>query len=279
MKWLTHGLNATPAARTTRPPSARQPRQPRERLVAAAVACVALGVAAVGACAQPAAAPKTQPPQAAVERAVIDVLKARPELVRDALAQLEQRDAEARMVSERKALAQSGKALQSVAGATVLGNPNGDVTLVEFIDYRCGYCKTLSTRIDTLLQRDKQLRVLVKHLPVLGPDSVAAAQLMLTAGPGADLPRLHHALMTAPTLDAVALQTFAQAAPKATADTAAVRKDLAEVAALAERLGIQGTPAIVVGDQLFRGAVDVAQLEASIQAARQARKAKTVAGL
>jgi len=276
MKWLTHGLNATPAAGTTRPPGARQPRQ---RLVAAAVAYVALGMAAAGACAQPAAAPKAQLPQAAVERAVIDVLKARPELVRDALAQLEQRDAEARMLSERQALAQSAKALQSLAGATVLGNPNGDVTLVEFIDYRCGYCKTLSTRIDTLLQRDKQLRVLVKHLPVLGPDSVAAAQLMLTAGPGVDLPRLHHALMAAPTLDAAALQTFAQAAPKASADTAAARKDLAEVAALAERLGIQGTPAIVVGDQLFRGAVDVAQLEASIQAARQARKVKTVAGL
>jgi len=240
------------------------------------------GALTVGAAASSALAQTTQPPalqRAAIERAVVDVLKARPELVRDALAQLERRDADNRAAAERKALAESGPALQSAAGSTVLGNPAGDVTLVEFIDYRCGYCKSLSASIDTLLQRDKQVRVLVKHLPILGPESVTAAQLMLTSGKGSEAARLHHALINAPALDPAAVKAIAASAPAPGASaTAAANQDLAAVAALAERLGIQGTPAIVIGDQLFRGALDVQQLEAAIQAARQQRKAKALAG-
>uniref|UniRef100_UPI0039647D7D DsbA family protein n=1 Tax=Roseateles albus TaxID=2987525 RepID=UPI0039647D7D len=150
----------------------------------------------------------------------------------------------------------------------MLGNPAGDVTLVEFIDYRCGYCKHVQAEINKLIQSDRHLRVLVKHLPILGPDSLAAAHLVLAAGQGPAAQQLHQRLMASTQLDAASLQAFAPKAKAAAVDKAGIARGLNEVRQLAERLSIDGTPALLVGDQLMRGAVEPAQLQAAILATR-----------
>ena len=254
----------------------RFPRAGRQRaawrlaLPLLALLCAALPSGAV--MAQAAASPQ------AIEQAVIQLLKGRPELVREALDELQRRELAGNVQQDRKTLAASAKALYDESDATVLGNPAGDVTLVEFIDYHCGYCKKLSTSIEALIQRDGQLRVLVKHLPILGPESIAAAQLVLSVGQGATAQQLHRALIGADSLDAASLQAisrqFGRPPDLKPADSIAVNRQLGEVRVLSERLGIQGTPAIVVGDVLFRGAVGTEQLAAAIDAARRAKLAQ-----
>jgi protein-disulfide isomerase len=213
------------------------------------------------------------PSQEALEKALKNLLKTQPQLVRDALNDLQRRDALDKARQDRQALAQSAKALNAEVGATVLGNPDGDVTLVEFIDYRCGYCKSLSASIDTLIQRDGRLRVVVKHYPILGPESAQAAQLVLAAPRGDSAQQVHRALLASASLDAPALQAIGVQFGVTAAPADGSSKALAEVSALADRLGIQGTPAIVIGGTLIRGAADVAQLEAAIQLARQQKAA------
>lgn len=222
-----------------------------------------LGLATVGwAQATPASATE-------MERALEKLLRDKPELVREALRALEQRDADARLISDRALLRDEASALYTEGGATVLGNPTGDVTLVEFLDYRCGYCRHLHGDITALIQADPQLRVLVKHLPILGPDSVTAARLVLAAGQGPAARRLHQRLMTGTPLNVSSLHTLQQASPAAAIDPGRVERGLAEVRQLAERLHIDGTPALLVGDQFIRGAVERAPLLAAIEAARQ----------
>lgn len=203
-----------------------------------------------------------------LEGALEKLLKERPELVRDALNTLAQREAAAKQRSDQALLLSAAKAIYADAGATVLGNPAGDVTLVEFIDYRCGYCKHLQADINTLIQGDRQLRVLVKHLPILGPESLAAAQLVLAAGQGPTAQQLHQRLMSSPQLDAASLRALKLPHTVMAVDKAKVERGLSDVRQLAGRLSIDGTPALLVGDQLMRGGVGPEQLQAAIQATR-----------
>ena len=207
-----------------------------------------------------------------IEKAVIKVIKAHPELVRDALNELERRDTVAKAQQEAITLAKSSKAIFSDTGAVVLGNPNGDITLVEFMDYHCGYCKKMSVGLDELIQRDPQLRVLVKQLPILGAESVAAAQLMLSAGQGQTAQQVHQALMNSQKLDAASLRSIEQSYQLKPTDKISANRALGEVRVLAEQLNIQGTPALVIGTTVFRGAVETAQLEAAISTARSAQQ-------
>ena len=222
----------------------------------------------------PQAQAQSQPSPQAIEQAVVKLLKARPELVREALDELQRRETAGNAAQDRTNLANSAKAIYDTTDATVLGNPAGDVTLVEFIDYHCGYCKKLSASTEELIRRDSRLRVVVKHLPILGPDSIAAAQLMLSAVPSAQAAAVHQALMSAEHLDAASLQAIATANRLNPVDTVAANRSLGESRVLAQRLGIQGTPALVLGDTLYRGAVGTEQLLAAISVARSAKQAQ-----
>jgi protein-disulfide isomerase len=235
------------------------------RQTLAVVAAVGVPLFSGAALAQTAAAAPS-----AMEQAVIKVLKAHPELVRDALTELERRETVAKAKQEASSLAKSAKAIYADTGAVVLGNPNGDITLVEFMDYHCGYCKKMSTGIDALIQRDPQLRVLVKQLPILGAESIAAAQLMLSVGQGETAQKVHQSLMISPSLDAASLRAIEQSYQLKPTDKVAANRALGEVRVLAEQLNIQGTPALVIGTTVFRGAVEPAQLEAAIKTARLA---------
>ncbi len=206
----------------------------------------------------------------AIEQAVQKLLRERPELVRDALMALDKKEAAAKARHAKALIGKLGAVIASEQGATVLGNPLGNVTVIEFIDYRCGYCKQMASVIDAAVKANPDVRVLVKNLPILGPDSLEAARLILATPPhkrGA----LHHDLLSQ-SLDAALLQKLQAALGVSDADKAKSDSAINEVRKLAADLNIQGTPALVVGSEIFYGAIPAEQLNAALAAARMAKK-------
>jgi len=104
----------------------------------------------------------------AIEQAVQKLLRERPELVRDALMALEKKEAAAKARHAKALIGKLGAVIASEQGATVLGNPLCNVTVIEFNDYRCGYCKQMASVIDAAVKANPDVRVLVKNLPILG---------------------------------------------------------------------------------------------------------------
>ena len=206
----------------------------------------------------------------AIEQAVQKLLRERPELVRDALMALEKKEAAAKARHAKALIGKLGAVIASEQGATVLGNPLGKVTVIEFIDYRCGYCKQMASVIDEAVKANPDVRVLVKNLPILGPDSLEAARLILATPPhkrGA----LHHDLLSQ-SLDAALLQKLQAELGVSDSDKAKSDSAINEVRKLAADLNIQGTPALVVGSEIFYGAIPAEQLNAALAAARMAKK-------
>lgn len=213
----------------------------------------------------------------AVKALIREVIRTEPELIVEALQAMEakqesqQRAAAVEAISTRKAEITGGPLTGTIA------NPQGDVTVTVFSDYRCGFCKKLDPDLRAVAGADSRVRLVVKELPILGPDSVTVARIAL-AGLQLDAkryPELNRALMThRGTLDeAAALKIAGQQGydierlKKAMAGAdiqAAIQGNLA----LARALGIQGTPALVIGNQLIPGAVDQASLREAIAAAR-----------
>jgi protein-disulfide isomerase len=158
------------------------------------------------------------------------------------------------------------------------GNPKGTITIVEFYDTRCPYCRKMEPTMAGLLDRDHDVRLVYKDLPILGPASVLAAHALLAAQQQNGYEKLRTALMRAP-------PDYTQAQILATArevglDDARLARDMvnpaieARIAAnlqLATALGIDGTPALVIGDALIPGAVELADLQKDVATARAAR--------
>jgi protein-disulfide isomerase len=205
-------------------------------------------------------------------------LKSDPSILRDALAALQEDQARQQASAQSAAIEQNRAALFGEAADPVKGNPRGDVTFVEFFDARCGYCKQLHPALSALLQKDGNVRVIMKDLPILGPQSVVAARALLAAQRQGKYAEYQDALMRLrgePTDPALRVE-----AEKLGIDWARLRRDMEDPAimrrleanlALAQRLSIEGTPALVVGRTLVPGAVDLAALEKLVAEARAAR--------
>jgi protein-disulfide isomerase len=150
------------------------------------------------------------------------------------------------------------------------GAAKPDVTLVEFFDYACPYCKVSNPAVDRLIEEDKGLRVVYRELPILGPDSVTAARLSLQASKAGRFAQFHDTLWAAgrpaPNTIAAAAQA-ANIAPTATQD-AAIENELLQNQKLAGELGAKGTPVFTVGDKMLDGAVGYDKLRDAIAAAR-----------
>ncbi|WP_241491943.1 DsbA family protein [Sphingomonas endophytica] len=200
--------------------------------------------------------------EARVGRIVRDYVLAHPDLIPEAIEKLQQRES-------GKAVAANRGKIEEPYGNAWIGNPKGDVTLVEYYDYNCGFCRASLPTIEKLVAADKNLRVVFKELPVLADSSRTAARASLTAAAQGRFKAFHDALYAAgPVSDA----TIAQAArasgvdlAKAPADIDAVIRDNLETAA---KLGVTGTPAWVVGDQLLSGALPLDRLQEAVAKAR-----------
>ena len=209
-----------------------------------------------------------------VEKIVREYLLREPEIVYQALEELQRRQAAAEAERQQAAISDHQRELLNDPTSPVGGNPDGEVTLVEFFDYRCAYCRRVVSSMRALLDEDRELRVVFKELPVLGPDLERAARAALASRRQGGYVPFHFALMAADDLSLPGIRAAAEAvgldADRLEADMAAPEVNAAIQAnyALANELGIEGTPAFVIGTQLIPGAVDKARLEELIREQR-----------
>jgi len=168
-------------------------------------------------------------------------------------------------------LAANRTALETPFGSSWKGAAKPDVTLVEFFDYACPYCKASNPAIDRLLQEDKGLRVVYRELPILGDNSVAAARLSLAASKAGRFAKFHDTLWAAgrPAPETIALASSAAGIPPQPAKDPAVEAELRRNFQLAGQLGATGTPLFVVGDRVMNSAVAYDTLKKMIAEARE----------
>jgi protein-disulfide isomerase len=243
------------------------------RLLAAAVSMAAL--LAFAAPQSMRAAEFSTPQRGEIESIVREYLIAHPEVLQEAMAELEKRQAAAESEKHKSAVKDNAQAIFSSPRQVNLGNPNGDVTFVEFFDYNCGYCKRAMTDMLTLMKDDPKLKVVLKEFPVLGPGSVEAAQVAVAVRmqdkTGKKYLDFHQKLLGG---RGQADKAHAMAAAKDVGlDMARLEKDMAgpEVKAsleeslkLAEALGLNGTPSYVIGSDVVVGAVGLPALQEKI---------------
>ena len=242
----------------------------RTRILAALAALALLGAVA----AESRAHSAESPDKGAIEAVVHDYLLRNPEVVGDALRLLQEKRQEEERKRAEAAIGKNGEALRSHPMSPVSGNAGGDVTVVEFFDYQCGYCKRALPVMEDLLQTDTNVRVVWKEFPILGPVSVFAARAsMAAARQGRYLP-FHLALMREAKLTE---QKVLEIAGRTGLDMKRLGQDmrdpaieayLDETRALARKLGIGGTPAFVVGGTLVPGAIDTARMKELVAGVR-----------
>jgi len=210
-----------------------------------------------------------------VETLIRDYLKKNPGLIIELLQDAQRFQEEQEAAQSRANLVAHREALYKDANAPVGGNPKGDVTIVEFFDYKCPYCKNVVPTLVEAIERDKRVRIVFKELPVLGPESVIAARAALAARKQNKYGDLHFALMGIKGGFSEA-QIFA-AAEGVGIDLKRLREDmrakeiddmLIANRRLASMLGIRGTPGFVIGDNIIRGAIDGDALAEAIADAR-----------
>jgi protein-disulfide isomerase len=161
-------------------------------------------------------------------------------------------------------------AIETPFGSSWKGSSKPDVTLVEFFDYACPYCKASNPVIDRLLKEDAGLRVVYRELPILGPDSVTAARLSLEASKAGRFGKFHDTLWATgrPAPDTIAVAAKAASiGPQPTPDPA-IEAELKHNFQLAGQLGATGTPLFVVGDRVMNSAVGYDLLKKAIADAR-----------
>ena len=186
-----------------------------------------------------------------------------PEVIMEAVAVLEQREALTQAQADTNLVTANADALFNDPSSWVGGNPEGNLTLVEFMDYRCSYCRRAHEDVKALLASDGNIRFIVKEFPILGEDSVLASRFAIAtlqvAGDAA-YHSVHEALMTytggmneagfTRLADTLGLDATAIVAEM---DSDAVTQVIAANHALGQRMQISGTPSFVMGDQMLRG--------------------------
>jgi protein-disulfide isomerase len=211
----------------------------------------------------------------ATEEIIRDYLLKNPEVIEQALGILEERQRQAARQQSLKAVTAHQEELLGDPGSPIGGNPRGSVTVVEFFDYRCPHCKHVAPEVKRLAQEDRDVRIVYKQLPVLGPESDLAARAGLAAAAQGKHAALHEALIAAD--GPLTLRAILQLAGPAGLDLARLQADMEAPAiratierdrALAAALGITGTPTFVVGSELVPGEVDLAALKALVSETR-----------
>lgn len=248
------------------------------RLVLALLAALAVAPTAFAAEAAPASAAANVPAaeRARIEAVVREYLLQHPEVLVEAIQKLEAKEETERNDKAKAQLASKKDELFADPMAPVAGNPKGDVTIVEFFDYNCPYCKTVTPTLKKAFESDGKVRVIFKEFPILSPDSEVAAKYALAANLQGKYFAFHEALLArkgkvdeAAVLDtarSVGLDVARLKADSAKPDIAeAIKKNRA----LARALDMRGTPAFVIGDEIVGGAVDLEDFQAKIAAARK----------
>ena len=219
------------------------------------------------------------PQKTEIEKIIRDYLVSHPEVLQEAMAELEKRQAAGEAEKHQAAVKTNAQAIFSSPRQVNLGNPQGDVTFVEFFDYNCGYCKRAMMDMMELIKSDPKLKVVLKEFPVLSAGSVEAAQVGVAVRmqdpTGKKYLDFHQKLLTG---RGAADKARAMAVAKEVGldmaklekdlSSAEVRNTLEENFKLAEAMGMNGTPSYVIGKQVVIGAVGVENLREKISNAR-----------
>jgi protein-disulfide isomerase len=214
-----------------------------------------------------------------MHKIIREYLVKHPEVLQEAMAELEKKQALAEAEKARSAIKNHSEAIFNSPRHVTLGNPQGDVTFVEFFDYNCGYCKRALDDMMALMAKDPKLKVVLKEFPVLGPNSTEAAKIGVAVRmqdkTGKKYLEFHQKLLAGRgQIDKARAMAVAK---EIGLDMGRLEKDLksdeidatlAESMKLAEALGLNGTPSYVINNDVVVGAVGLAVLGQKIQAAR-----------
>lgn len=213
-------------------------------------------------------APLTGLTRGATEQVVHDYILDHPEVLPQAMERLQARETASRMAPIRKIV-------ETPFPGAFLGNPQGTVVMVEFSDFACGYCRQSVADVEALIAQNKDLKVVMREFPILSPASVDAAKMALAAAEQGKFAAFHKAMFAAGRPSA---QTIEQAAKQAGLDLPRARKfaaspvveaEIGRNHAIGERMGFNGTPSWVIGNQAFSGAVGKRTLADAVAAARK----------
>lgn len=195
-----------------------------------------------------------------------------PEVIQEAVEKLQEKQQAEAVKAAQAGLAKHRKALEQDPRDFV-ANPDGGITVVEFFDYRCGYCKLAAPEVLQLIAENRDVRFVFKEFPIFGGESNLAAQVVLSPAAKPKTKEIYARFMAEKALDAAAIDRILRevgvdpAQAKAGGESAEVQRQLRDIHELAQALHIEGTPAFVVGDQLISGA-DMGALKRAIAEAR-----------
>lgn len=206
--------------------------------------------------------------RAAIEGLVRAYILEHPEVLPEAMERLQQRESAAQIAPMRGAL-------ETPFPGAVLGNPAGKVTLVEFTDFACTYCRQSVKALEGLIAKNPDLRVVIRELPIISPESGPAARMALAAAAQGKYPAYHKLMFGGPRPSEESINAAASAAgidlaaARSFGASSGVEEELKRNLEMARQLGVNGTPAWVIGDRIISGAVPAADLQAAIDAARK----------
>ncbi len=208
-------------------------------------------------------APVATNDRAAIEKIVRDYILANPEILPEAMENLRGREI-AKVVKANR------NAIETPFAGAWEGAADADVTVVQFFDYNCSYCRSSMVDIDKLLAADKRVRIVYREFPVLGPDSENAARLSLAAAKSGKYTAFHRAVYAAGQPESRAVERIAKqlGVDLAFAANPAAQAEIDANLNLARPLGMTGTPSWVIGDKVLTGAVGYDALKDAVAAAR-----------
>jgi len=250
------------------------------------LASIVAGLALLAAALSAPAAAQTQfnPAQRGeIESIIKDYLLKNPDVLREALVEMERRAKQDEESKRSAAVADLAPKIFNSRHQVVLGNPNGKIQIAEFFDYNCGYCKRAMADMMDIIKKNPDVRMVLKEFPVLGPGSVEAAQVAAALHQQFDGEKylaFHQRLMSARGQVARAQALAAAKASGADMDkleaalnSEAVKAGIQEVMQIADALSLTGTPSYVVGDEVVVGAVGQPTLQQKINNVRKCGKA------
>ena len=214
------------------------------------------------------------------EQRVREYLLQNPEVIMEALQILQERQRAAEAEGLKRTIAERSDEILNDPDAPVGGNPAGDVTLVEFFDYNCPYCRRVAPTVVELEETDPDLRLVYKEFPILGPGSQFAARAALASRKQGKYVAFHNAVMQAS--EQVTEESVMEIARTVGLDPEQLKTDMQDPAIqeaiarnlrLANALGITGTPSFIIGEEVVPGAVDLRTLQSLIGRARRGQEA------
>jgi protein-disulfide isomerase len=248
------------------------------RLPVAAVVAIS-AIAALAPVGLASAAEMTPAERTAIEQVVRDYLLKNPEVLQEAIVELERRQQDQQRQAQEQAVASASQALFDDANNVVVGNPKGNVTVVEFFDYNCGYCKRALGDLANLVKDDPNLRVVLKDFPILRQESLDASLYALAARKQLQDEKFfdyHSRLLTSKGV--VGKERAMEVAKEMGLDLARLQRDAAspelrdeikKTLALGDQLSLTGTPAFVIGRDVVFGAVGLEPMQKAIASVRE----------